>query len=147
MKKITILHIAVIVITVLALTSIAADFSGRKFTTALTGAAEVPGPGDPDGSGTAKIWLNPGQEEVCWEIQVFDITLPAAAAHIHEGPIGVAGPVDVTLSPPNADGFASGCTAVDREEVKEIIQHPEEYYVNVHTSDFPDGALRGQLSK
>jgi hypothetical protein len=147
MKKNTVLYIVLIVIAALALTSIAADFSGRKFTTTLTGAAEVPGPGDPDGSGTAKIWLNPGQEEVCWEIQVSDITLPAAAAHIHEAPVGVAGPVDVTLSAPDANGFASGCTPVDREEVKEIIQHPEEYYVNVHTSDFPAGALRGQLSK
>src|SRR5919109_1003333 len=146
MKKNSVLYIALIVLAVLALASIAAD-GGRKFTTTLTGAAEVPGPGDPDGSGTATITLNHGQGTVCWEIQVSGITLPAAAAHIHEAPVGVAGPVDVTLSAPDADGFASGCTSVDREEIKEIIQHPEEYYVNVHTSDFPAGALRGQLSK
>jgi hypothetical protein len=146
MKKNTLLGIIIVLLSVLALASIAAD-GGRKFTTELTGAAEVPGPGDPDGSGTATITLNHGQGTVCWEIQVSGITLPAAAAHIHEAPVGVAGPVDVTLSAPDADGFASGCTSVDREEIKEIIQHPEEYYVNVHTSDFPAGALRGQLSK
>jgi hypothetical protein len=145
MKKNTLLLI-MIVLAVLALAGIAAD-GGRKFTTTLTGAAEVPGPGDPDGSGTAKITLNYGQGEVCWEIWVSDIALPAAAAHIHEGPLGVAGPVDVTLSAPDASGFSSGCTSVDREEIKEIIQHPEEYYVNVHTTDYPAGALRGQLSK
>jgi CHRD domain len=149
MKRITILHLILIALTVLALTSVAADDSGRKFTTTLTGAAEVPGPGDPDGSGTATITLNYGQGTVCWEIQVSDIALPALAAHIHEAPVGVPGPVVVPLFPPvpDASGFSSGCMNVAREEIKEIIQHPEEYYVNVHTTEFPGGAVRGQLSK
>jgi CHRD domain len=152
MKKITILHIVLVVLTVLALTSIAADDSGRKFTTTLTGAAEVnaagePNQGDPDGSGTATITLNYGQGTICWEIQVTGITLPATAAHIHEAPVTAPGPVVVPLSAPDASGFASGCRSVDREEIKEIIQHPEEYYVNVHNVDYPAGALRGQLSK
>src|SRR6266545_3644590 len=148
MRKITVIHLLMIALVILALASIAAD-GGRKFTTTLTGAAEVPGPGDPDGSGTATVTLNYGQGAVCWEIQVFDITLPAIAAHIHEAPVGVAGPVVVPLFPPvpDASGFSSGCISADRELIKDIIQHPEEYYVNVHTTDFPAGALRGQLSK
>ena len=148
MKKLKILYVILIVLTVLALTSVAAN-GGRKLTTTLTGAAEVPGPGDPDGSGTVTLRLNPGQGQVCWEIQVSDITLPAIAAHIHEAPFGVAGPVVVPLFPPVPDesGFSSGCMSADRELIKDIIQNPEEYYVNVHTTDFPAGALRGQLSK
>lgn len=146
MKKNTPLYIIVILLTVLALATMGAD-SGRKFTTTLTGAAEVPGPGDPDGSGTATIRLNPGTGQVCWEIQVSGITLPASAAHIHEAPVGVAGPVDVGLSAPDANGFASGCRSVDRDEIMEIILEPEEYYVNVHNSNYPAGALRGQLSR
>jgi hypothetical protein len=146
MKKLNLLWIATIVVTILALASMAAD-GGRKFTTTLSGAAEVPGPADPDGTGTATITLNPGTGQVCWEISVSGITLPATAAHIHEAPGGVAGPVDVPLSAPDASGFASGCARVDRAEILEIIQHPEEYYVNVHNVDYPAGALRGQLSK
>jgi len=151
MKKNTVLYIALIVLAVLALASIAAD-GGRQFTTTLTGEAEVnaqgiPNQGDLDGIGTATITLNYGQGTVCWEISVSGITLPAGAAHIHEAPVTAPGPVVVPLSAPDANGFASGCTSVDREEIKEIIQHPEEYYVNVHNSDFPNGALRGQLSK
>lgn len=148
MKKNTILYIVLILLTVLALASIAAD-GGRKFTTTLTGAAEVPDPGDPDGSGTAMLELNPGTGQVCWEIQVSDITLPAIAAHIHKAPVGVAGSVVVPLFPPVPDesGFSSGCMSADRELIKDIIQHPEGYYVNVHTTDFRAGALRGQLSK
>jgi hypothetical protein len=146
MKKNTILYIVLIMLTVLALASIAAD-GGRQFTTTMTGAAERPNLGDPDGIGTATITLNYGQSEVCWEITVSDITLPAAAAHIHEAAVGVPGPVVVPLSAPDASGFSSGCATVDQGLIKDIIQHPEEYYVNVHNIDYPAGALRGQLSK
>jgi CHRD domain len=129
-----------------------ADHGGRPFSTELTGAAEVPDPGDPNGSGTATITVNLGQEEVCWELLVNDITLPATGAHIHIGAAGVAGDVVVTLTPPvevvgvDASGFSSGCTTVERELALDILKNPENYYVNVHTSDFEDGAIRGQLS-
>src|SRR6266498_5910500 len=102
MKKIKILYVVLVVLTVLALSSVAAD-GGRKFTTTLTGAAEVP-PADPDGSGTAIITLNHGQGEVCWEISVSGITLPATAAHIHVAPATAPGLVVVPLSAPDASG-------------------------------------------
>jgi hypothetical protein len=44
-----------------------------------------------------------------------------------------------------------GCTPttqpVDRRLLMDIIQHPQDYYVNVHNADFPGGAIRGQLKK
>jgi hypothetical protein len=123
----------------------AAEQGGRSFATSLTGAAEVPGPGDPDGSGTALITLNHGLGTVCWELTVADIA-PATAAHIHIGNAGVAGPVVVPLSPPT-DGSSSGCATAGRDLIKAIIQNPDAYYVNVHNAEFPAGALRGQLGK
>jgi hypothetical protein len=118
---------------------------GRPFTTSLTGAAEVPGPGDPDGSGTAKLTLNQGQREVCFQISVQDIAA-LTAAHIHEAPAGQAGPIVVDLFQGNPR--PSGCvTGVGRALIKDIRQNPDEYYVNVHNEEFPDGAVRGQLSK
>ena len=139
MKKNSVLYIVLILLTALALASIAAD-GGRKFTTELTGAAEVPGPGDSDGSGTATVTLNPGQGEVCWDITVSGVET-ITAAHIHVGEAGVAGGVVVPLSP------TSGCISADRDLIKAIIQNPEGYYVNVHNAPFPAGALRGQLGK
>jgi len=124
---------------------LSADDSGRPFSTALTGAAEVPGPGDPDGSGQARVRLNAGQGEVCYELLVSDIA-SATAAHIHQGPVGVAGPVVVPLGPP-ADGSSSGCVSVNADLIKNIRQNPADYYVNVHNAEYPPGALRGQLAK
>jgi hypothetical protein len=136
-------------VTALAVTMGAlADDGGRPFAIALTGAAEVPGPGDPDGSGTAFIRLNPGQEQVCFEISVSNITLPATGAHIHVGTVTESGPVVVPLIPPDATGTSSGCVNADAELIKAIMKNPENYYVNVHTVPlYAAGAVRGQLSK
>jgi len=76
--------------------------------TALTGAAEcnavgVCNLGDPDGSGTASLRLNPGQEEICFELRVSDIDLPATGAHIHRAPAGFAGPIVVPLPSPTGE--------------------------------------------
>jgi len=95
----------------------------------------------------ATLTVNPGQKEVCYELSVEDITLPAIGAHIHVGDAGENGPVVVPLTPPDASGLSSGCAEVSRELALAIIKNPENYYINVHTTDFPNGAIRGQLSK
>ena len=121
-------------------------FAGWVATAALTGAEATPNPGDPDGSGTSTVRLGASASEVCFEIQVSGITLPAAAAHIHRGARGVAGPIVVPLTAPDANGTASGCTNADAGLLGEINANPADFYVNVHTSDFPAGAVRGQLA-
>lgn len=118
---------------------------GRPLTTTLTGAAEVPGPGDTDGTGTASITLNHGQGEVCYELTV-DKIAAANAAHIHAGAVDKTGPPIANLTPP-ANGSSKGCVALDKEKIKDIMQNPANYYVNVHNAEFPDGAVRGQLGK
>ncbi|HEY5877535.1 MAG TPA: CHRD domain-containing protein [Nakamurella sp.] len=112
----------------------------------MTGAQEVPGPGDPDGSGTAALRLNPGLGLVCFELTVTGIA-PATAAHIHVGAAGAAGPVVVGLNPPPTTGASSGCVSADRAVIRAILVDPASYYVNVHNAQFPAGALRGQLGR
>ena len=124
--------------------AVSATEGGRPLSTTLTGAAEIPGPGDPDGSGTADLTVNPGLEQICYTLTVEDIE-PARAAHIHIGSAGTAGPVVVGLAPPTS-GTSSGCVDVNRELALAIIQDPQNYYVNVHNASYPAGALRGQLS-
>lgn len=126
-------------VTVLAVAAAAGAIGGAKRVTSLSGAEEVP-PADPDGSGFAEITLNVGQATVCWEVSFTGIATPFAA-HIHVAPAGVNGPVVVPLNP-----IESGCTTAGQGLIQAIVDHPENYYVNVHNTDFPGGAIRGQLS-
>lgn len=118
---------------------------GAPRVAALSGANEVP-PADPDGSGFATITLNVGQGTVCWDYSVMDIATTYTGAHIHRAPAGVNGPVVVPLTLPDASGNASGCRSADPALIQAIIDFPENYYVNVHNTEFPGGAIRGQLS-
>ena len=119
---------------------------GVKLQTRLTGAAEVPGPGDTDARGSASVTVNSGQKKVCYKLAVSNIDT-ATMAHIHVGARTVAGPVAVTLTPPNASGNSSGCATVTRTLALAILKNPSGYYVNVHNAAFPAGAARGQLAK
>lgn len=120
--------------------------------TSLTGAAEVPGPGDADASGVARISINVPKKKVCFTIVVIDLALPATAAHIHPGAAGVAGAPVVTLAPPveiasSGIGLATGCVADQAKAVlRDIRRAPDQFYVNVHNAEFPDGGVRGQLA-
>jgi hypothetical protein len=122
----------------------------------LSGEAEVPGPGDPDGRGRARVFglntdADPADEQLCFRLDVHDIA-PATAAHIHEGPPGVAGPIVIHLAVPGA-GRAVGCavpgtppnTDVTESLIADVLARPGEYYVNVHNAEYPMGAVRGQL--
>ena len=100
-------------------------------------------------TGSAHVWLNQGQEEVCFSIETEGLTTGAIAAHIHSGPAGANGGVVVNFDWANtgdADS-AAGCVSADAGVIKDIRQHPDQYYVNVHNSTVPSGAVRGQLSK
>lgn len=109
-----------------------------------TGKADA---GDPDGNGGASISIDPEAGKVCFAMVVNNIDAPVAA-HIHQAPAGKNGPVVVGLeAPKDGDpGSASGCVDnVDRALLQAIHAHPWAYYVNVHSSTYPEGAIRGQL--
>jgi len=122
----------------LALAPVAAF--AQSFGAIMTGAAEVPGPGDPDGSGIAVITVS--GTTINYSLLVQGIGT-ATAAHIHRGAAGVAGPVVVEL---NAGTLANGSVSgVSQALINEILANPSGFYVNVHNAEFPNGAIRGQL--
>lgn len=117
---------------------------GAKLSATLTGAAEVP-PADADGAGSFTATLNPGHDQLCYEIKVERID-PATVAHVHEGAVGKNGPPVVTLDAP-ASGTSKACATVAGDLAAKLLRNPENYYVNVHNATYPNGAVRGQLGK
>ena len=121
---------------------VANDVLGNNFAATMTGANEVP-PADPDGSGTATISTNDAVNQICTHLEVRNIGA-VTAAHIHHGAAGVNGPPVVTLDPPD-DNDSNDCDAVSDKLLDDIRRHPGDYYVNVHTAEYPNGAIRGQI--
>jgi CHRD domain-containing protein len=118
---------------------------GSNFTT--KGPAVGPGgrPGDEEGSGTAHVALIPSENRLCYSLEASDIE-PAKKAHIHEGTAEEAGSVVMKLDPPAAERTSSGCTDVKGSLLRNLLEKPHRYYVDVHNEEFPHGAIRGQLS-
>jgi hypothetical protein len=115
----------------------------------------------PDGAGGFVIEDN--TDTLCYIIEVDKVSgtenNPGGAfvAHIHEGQPGENGPVVVSLAFPTG-GQAADCIGEDRvnpttnaplfaagQTAQEILANPDDYYINVHNQEFPDGAVRGQL--
>ena len=120
----------------------ATDVVGNNFSANLTGANEVP-PADPDGAGTASISTDDVTNRICTRLEVRNIGA-VTAAHIHRGRAGVNGPPVVTLDAPDDDD-SNDCDDVADALLDEIRRSPTDFYVNVHTAEHPDGAIRGQI--
>ena len=146
MRRLIVLASALLLTISAAGSAIAADPGATDAILAaeLTGASEVPGPGDPDGQGFAVIQVQPGAGMVCWFYQVHFIGTPTAA-HIHAGAVGVAGDVVIPLGLPGRFGFAFGCGTASFSLLSAISLNPGSFYVNVHNATYPAGAVRGQL--
>jgi len=112
-----------------------------KIETHLAGAAEVPGPGK--GAGTATLTFDSDKGQVCYMLMASGTDAPTMA-HIHKGAAGVAGGVVVALAPP-ATGMSEGCAPLAADVLADIVAHPANYYVNIHSAAFPAGTMRGQL--
>ena len=109
----------------------------------LAGANEVPGPGDPNGTGEAHVFGAVGHPDtLCFVLFVDQIGKPTMA-HIHRGAAGVAGPIRVPFKTPT-NGQSAGC--VSTTLASRILANPANWYVNVHNAAFPGGAIRGQLA-
>lgn len=106
----------------------------------LLGRNEVP-KGSPKGHGIVNLTLDASKGSVCWTFDITGIGKPAVA-HIHKGLPGTAGGVVVPLG---TSYKVKGCASAAKKTVAAIESQPNAYYVNVHTTTYPGGAIRGQL--
>ena len=109
----------------------------------LTGLAEGVG-GDPNASGKARIVIDAARKRICYDFELSGIASPMMA-HIHRAPPMHNGPTVVTLFT-EIGGDLKGCKVWTPKQLAAIVARPADYYVNLYTTEFPDGAVRGQLA-
>lgn len=116
----------------------------------LSGDQEVPGDagkvGDPDARAVA--FINPHGTSVDYSFAWVGVS--PTLGHIHKGKFGTNGGVAVPLFtqavPSSIFAMAGTKTGVDPQTVKDIRKDPSGFYTNLHSTEFPGGAARGQLT-
>lgn len=120
-----------------------------SYTVALTGQAEVNQiqpqgfGGDMNGSGLARLTVDPASRRICYDFTVSGLATPLMA-HIHKGATLETGPSVVTLFT-GPGGDLDGCVMWTEKWLAQIVADPSDFYINLSTTEYPDGALRGQL--
>jgi hypothetical protein len=125
----------------LLLTLVPAAAFAQSYSATLTGPAEVPGPGDTDGLGFAVVTVD--GTHIHYTVFAQNIGVPTAA-HIHSATAGVAGGVVVPL---DVNTLTNGTADITQDLANQINANPSAFYVNVHNAEFPNGAIRGQLTR
>lgn len=138
--------ILLIVLAILIQPALAADF--QRYTVSLSGVVnEALTQGDSDGSGQADFLFNTSNNQICYEIQLANIDLPATAAQIRRGTDAETGDSVIPITPPDASGYMKDCITPSATLFKEIADNPGGFYLNIENREFPSGALRGQLAR
>ncbi|HEY6803439.1 MAG TPA: CHRD domain-containing protein [Pyrinomonadaceae bacterium] len=117
--------------------------NGRMRSVPLTGQNEATNPGDPDGTGMLKFAVRADEGKFCYDLSVSNISL-ATTVTLNLGAKGSNGQ-QVTLLKAPSNNVSADCVSLDADRLGDLARNPANYYVNVQTADFPNGALRGQL--
>ena len=124
----------------LALVPVAA--AAQTYTANLSPDNVVPNVGPTGATGFATVILE--GTSISYNLLFSGVDDPTAA-HIHQGAAGASGPIVVDFAASFTGGFAAGSVSADPDTVAAIASNPAGYYVQVHSTGFPGGALRGQL--
>lgn len=132
-----------------------------NLTATLTGGEEAPTMLNTGASGIAEVGVDVTNREVVVNLQVFNIPTGTTAGHIHVGAKGTAGPVVLDfLFPAGRTGDMNltfrlgqsafrarpelGISTID-DAIQAIVTGNS--YVNIHTTQYPAGEIRGQLTR
>jgi hypothetical protein len=114
------------------------------YSTILSGTNEVPTNPTP-ATGNAVVVLNNAGTQLAYTVTYSGLVGTLTASHIHKAAAGVNGGVVFGFTPPvgTTSGTFSGTITVTPANVADL--NAGLYYVNVHSSVYPGGELRGQL--
>jgi len=121
---------------------------GQTLGAVLTPSQEVPARSI-SGWGNATVTFDAARQNITVTITVTNLGSPINNFHIHEAPAGVNGSIVVDiigLGGTFTNGTMSGTFPITAAVAQRMLQNPSNFYVNVHTQQFPAGAVRGQLA-
>lgn len=133
-----------------------------NLTATLNGGEETPAPGLNTGAvGTAEVGVDTVNREVVVNLRLFNFPTGTTAGHIHAGARGTPGPVILDFNFPT--GRTGDVTITFRLGESAFRARPEigintlddaiqtivggNGYVNIHTTQYPGGEIRGQLTR
>jgi hypothetical protein len=114
--------------------------TSTRYTAILSGAQETP-PNPSTATGTAVAFLHQPENRVVYVVNSSGL-VSVTAAHFHEGATGVAGPV---VFPLNGSNGTYGGVTPRLTPAQLAAWQATGFYVNIHTSSFPGGEIRGQM--
>ncbi|HJT15795.1 MAG TPA: CHRD domain-containing protein [Thermoanaerobaculia bacterium] len=126
----------------------AASVSAQTLGAVLTPSQETPACSG-TGFGNATVTFDSTRQNVNATITVANLNSPITGFHIHEAPLGQAGNIILNfqgLGGTFSNGKMTGTFPIAADVAQRMLQNPSNFYVNVHTSQCPGGAARGQLA-
>jgi hypothetical protein len=118
--------------------------AAETFTAYLTSAQEVPANGS-TARGFARVFVNEATGSLQFTVVFTGLSSAQTASHIHApGAIGVNVGVAINFGVVGGtSGTISGSTTITPTQLSQLRAHLG--YVNVHSTNFPGGEIRGQL--
>lgn len=131
---------------ILAVNATSASAAPITYELILRGESVVdPAGGDLDGWVNAYLDVDPIDGTACPGYGEPNLLGQPTEVHLHEGAAGTNGPVVASLDVPAAEGGLGACIPLAADRIAEILADPASFYVDHHTDEYPNGALRAQL--
>jgi hypothetical protein len=109
----------------------------------LLGQDVANGAGDDKASANFNGEVDLKRNSVCYYLDMDGLD-GATAVHIHQKDQAAADPPTLELKVPAAGGDET-CVNGDNAVLTPIARTPDNYYIDIHSSSHPDGAVRGAL--
>lgn len=122
----------------------AAELVAETRYTLMTGAEVVSSRGDPDASARGELTVSDELNQVCYDINDKTNLGTITSVSINRAPKGQVGPAVLRIKPANEGGYKN-CVARSEWLEDSFENRPGAYYMQISTTEYPNGAIRGQF--
>ncbi len=122
----------------------AAELVAETHHATLTGAEVVSSTGDADGYATADLTVTRELGQICYDVNNIRNLGPITSLTINRAPRGQVGPAILRITQANEGGWKD-CVGKSNWLEQSFEYQPGKYYIQVSTTQYPNGAIRGQF--